>query len=110
MAWLITENYLNEERFAIAYAGGKFRVKKWGKIKIKQNLVFKKVSDYSIEKALLQISDADYEVVIEDLIRAKWKIAKAKNIYELRNKIAKSVIIKGFEPEKVWELTRTIIG
>lgn len=109
MAWLITENYLNEERFAIAYAGGKFRVKKWGKIKIRQNLVFKKVSDYSIEKALSQINDTDYENVLEDLIRAKWRITKAQNIYELRNKIARSAISKGFESEKVWELTRTII-
>jgi len=109
LAWLITENYLNEERFAIAYAGGKFRLKKWGKIKIEQNLLQKRVSEYSINKALSQIDAAAYLNTLEDLIRAKWRITKANNVYELRNKIARSVIIKGYEPEKVWELTKTII-
>lgn len=109
LAWLITENYLNEERFAIAYAGGKFRLKKWGRIKIEQNLHQKRVSEYSINKALSQIEEATYISTLEDLIKAKWKITKANNVYELRNKIARSVISKGFEPEKVWELTKTII-
>jgi regulatory protein len=109
LAWLITENYLNEERFAIAYAGGKFRIKKWGRIKIKQNLALKKVSGYSIEKALSQIEDDTYLRTLKNLIRAKEKTTKADNTYELRNKIARSVISKGFEPEKVWELVKTII-
>ena len=109
LSWLITENYLNEERFAIAYAGGKFRLKKWGRIKIEQNLKQKRVSEYSINKALTNIDTEAYLSTLEELIRAKWKVAKANNIYELRNKIARSVISKGFEPEKVWELTKTII-
>ena len=52
---LIVENYLDEERFAIHSAGGKFRMKQWGKNKIKQALKFKQVSDYSIKKALKEI-------------------------------------------------------
>ncbi len=49
---LIEENYLNEERFAIQYAGGKFRMKQWGKIKIKYALKAKGINDYVIKKAL----------------------------------------------------------
>src|SRR5690606_33190020 len=52
---LIVENYLNEERFAIHFAGGKFRMKQWGKHKIKQALKLRKVSDYCINKALKDI-------------------------------------------------------
>ena len=57
IATLVSENYLNEQRFAIAYAGGKFRMKGWGRIKIKLALKQKKVSDYCIRKALDEIID-----------------------------------------------------
>src|SRR4051812_48736893 len=57
---LIEEDYLNEERFAIAYAGGHFRIKNWGKEKIKYALKQKRVSDYCIRKALASISNTDY--------------------------------------------------
>lgn len=109
MAWLITENYLNEERYAIAYAGGKFRIKKWGRIKIEQNLRQKRVSEYSIKKALSNIEEAAYLRTLEELIKAKKKFTTADNIYELRNKIARSVISKGYEPDKVWEVMKTIL-
>ncbi len=109
LAWLITENYLNEERFAIAFAGGKFRLKKWGKIKIKQHLQQKKVSEFSISTALAKINKEDYWQTIEYLITKKSASTTAKNVFELRNKIARYVIGKGFESELVWEQTKTIV-
>lgn len=66
IAMMVTEGYLNEERFAIAYAGGKFRIKHWGKNKIKQALKLKKVSDYCIRQALKSISDDDYLKVLNE--------------------------------------------
>ena len=57
---LIEENYLNEERFAIAYAGGKWRVKHWGRVKIKYELKQKQVSEYCIKKALMAIDNDEY--------------------------------------------------
>ena len=65
---LITENYLNEERFAIHFAGGKFRMKQWGKIKIKQALKYKQVSDYCIRKALKEIDAHEYEKTFQKLV------------------------------------------
>ena len=109
LAWLITENYVNEERFAIAFSGGKFRLKKWGKIKIKQHLQQKKVSEYSINKAILQIEEEDYVNTLQELIRQKLRSATADNVYELRNKVARFVINKGYEPEQVWQHTKNII-
>src|SRR6201996_8784258 len=52
LSTLIEENYLNEERFAIQYAGGHFRLKQWGKVKIRYELKQRQVSDYCIKKAL----------------------------------------------------------
>ena len=110
LAWLITENYVNEERYAIAFAGGKFRIKKWGKLRIANRLEQKKISQYSIDKSLSQIDNKDYLDTMEQLIRQKWQSSSADNVYELRNKVARYVISKGFEPDQVWELTRTIIA
>ncbi len=109
MAWLITENYLNEERYAIAFAGGKFRVKKWGRNKIKQHLGLKKVSEYSINKALAAIDEEEYRQTLTDLIKQKVAQVSAPNSYALRHKVARYVINKGYEPEQVWPLVKTII-
>lgn len=111
VAWLITENYLNEERFASTFAGGKFRVKKWGNIKIRRALEQKRVSEYSISKALKELDSEDYLNTIKELIGAQQKKIKEQNIYILRNKIARHLISKGFEPEAVWQqLTIAIPG
>jgi regulatory protein len=69
---LIEENFLNEERFAIAFAGGRFRIKKWGRVKIRYELGQKKVSTYNIQKGLDSISEEDYLKVLEKLARTKW--------------------------------------
>ena len=109
LAWLITENYVNEGRYATAFAGGKFRMKKWGKIKITNHLKQKKVSQYCINQALSLINEDDYVSTVEQLILQKRDSISADNMFELRNKVARYVIGKGFEPEKVWQLTKTII-
>ncbi len=109
LAWLITENYVNEERFATAYAGGKFRVKGWGKLKIERLLQQKGVSSYSIDKAIDLIEEDEYIAAIRKLIEQKKGSVKAPNIYEYRHKIARFVINRGFEPDKVWQEIVTII-
>ena len=110
LAWLITENYLNEERYAITIAGGKFRSKKWGKLKIQQFLKQKGVSDYSINKALSQIELDEYQATLEQLVRSKWNQTTAPNIYELRNKIARYVLGKGFEPDLTWDIIKRVVN
>ena len=68
IAQLIQDNYLNEERFAISFAGGKFRQKQWGKNKIMQALYQRNISDYCINKAISEIDDVDYANTIERLV------------------------------------------
>src|SRR6185295_8111333 len=64
---LIEKGVLNEERFARAYARGKFRMKQWGKEKIKQGLRLRKVSDYCIKKAFTEIDPGEYEKALHKL-------------------------------------------
>ena len=77
IAKLIEENFLNEERFALALTSGKFRIKRWGRIKIKLELKKHKVSDYLIQKALKSINDKDYEMTIVKIIEKKPSIKMA---------------------------------
>ena len=75
---LIEDNYLNEERFAIQYAGGKFRMKEWGKKKIYYGLKEKQVSDYCINKALKAISQDDYLKTLYNLAEKKYDSLKGE--------------------------------
>jgi len=103
IAELVSENYLNEQRFAIAYAGGKFRMKEWGRIKIKLALKQKKVSDYCIRKALDEISSRDYKKTLNKLLLKKSKEVNESNLLKKKYKVAQYAISRGFEPEMVWE-------
>lgn len=106
IARLITDNFLNEERFAIAFAGGKFRIKKWGRIKIKLELKKRKISDYCIRKAMQQIDDTDYAKTIRDLIAKKSKEIKGGKEHIRKYKIAKFVASRGFEQDLIWEILK----
>lgn len=104
ISYLIEEGFLKEERFAIAYAGGKFRIKKWGKIKIKLALKNKKISEPLIKKALGEISDSDYRKMLQKVISVKEKLVTEKDPYKRKYKIASYAISRGFEPQLVWEV------
>ena len=101
---LIGENFLNEERFAIAFARGKFRIKQWGKVKIKQHLKQKRVSEYCIKKALALIDADEYEKTIQHLIEKKDRESKEKDAFIKRQKTIRYVISRGFEPDIVLSL------
>lgn len=105
MGTLIEENYLNEERFAIAFAGGHFRTKQWGRVKIKYHLKQKQVSEYCIKKALKTIDEDDYRQTLEKLFTEKLKTLKGeKNIFIKKRKLQDHLLQKGFESELVREL------
>jgi regulatory protein len=109
MSQLIEENYLNEERFAIAFAGGKFRIKQWGKTKIKYELAQKQVSAYCIKKALASISDEDYEKTLVKLATEKLKTLQGEtNIFTKKSKLQNYLVGKGYEFGVVGKVVRTI--
>ena len=101
IASLIEDSYLNEERFAIAFAGGKWRIKQWGRVKIKYELKQKQVSEYSIKKALKQIDPDEYVEVLEKIAKERYDSLKAEQWIVRRKKTYDYLIGKGFETELV---------
>lgn len=107
IAHLISNNYLNEERFAEAYVSGKFRIKKWGRVKILRELKLRKISGYSIQKAFEQIDDAEYLQTMRQLVESKSKLTVGKNSWDKQNKLKRYLASKGFETELIFELFKS---
>lgn len=98
IADLIEQGYLNEERFAIAFAAGKFRIKQWGRVKIKYELKQKQVSEYSIKKALKQIGEEEYLKLAKELAEDKYARLKGEQYLIRKKKTVDYLLQKGFEP------------
>jgi regulatory protein len=95
---LIEESYLNEERFAIQFAGGKFRLKQWGKMKIRQALKERQVSEWCIRKAMEEIPEDAYRQVLQKLADRKWaSLQKEKSRPVRLQKTRLYLMQKGFE-------------
>jgi regulatory protein len=99
IADLIEQGYLNEERFAIAFAGGRFRVKEWGRVKIKYELKQKQVSDYSIRQALKQINEEEYLKLLKKLAEEKYASLKNEQWMVRKKKTMDYLMQRGFEGE-----------
>jgi regulatory protein len=109
LAQLIQEGFINEERFAIAFTGGKFRIKHWGKEKIKYALKQKQVSDYCIRKAIGSINDSDYNKIFISLADKKLNSLKSeKNIFIKMRKMKDFLIGNGFEIKMVNAYLKTL--
>jgi len=109
IGFLITEGYLNELRFSKSFCGGKFRIKKWGKIRIQMELKKRKLSDNCIQKGLEEIEDQDYLNTLQILIKSKLKKHHENTAFEQRAKIAAFLTNKGYENELVWDQLRIMI-
>ena len=105
---LIQEDYLNEERYATAFAGGKFRMKGWGKVKIRYELKQNGISDYCIKKALTVIDDEVYLAKATQYYEGKLKeLAKEKNSFIRRKKTQNYLLQKGYELSIINEIMKT---
>jgi regulatory protein len=109
MSSLIVDGYLNEERFAKAFAGGKFRMKKWGRLKIVNELEKKGVSKNCIISGLKEIDDDDYLQTLSTVLTQKAETIEEPNMYVLRDRLSNHAIQKGFEPELVWNVLRELL-
>lgn len=104
ISYLITENYINEERFAKAFAGGRFRIKRWGRNKIKIALKQHGLSGYCIAKGMEEIDDVAYLKALQALAEKKRNLIKGKDNFKKIHRIAAFLIGKGFEADLVWDV------
>jgi regulatory protein len=107
---LIEHNFLNEERYALAFVSGKFRIKSWGKSRIVRELKAQKISDYLIRKAMKQIEDVDYEKTLNTLAQKKWNTLKEKNSLKKMSKVLRFLVSKGYSMEESREAVKSLAG
>lgn len=97
VVFLIESNYLNEERFAIQFAGGKFRIKHWGRKKIQYELAQKGVSSYLIKVALREIDEGPYLTMLRKLAKLKWDALQNESYFPRQSKTNSYLLQKGYE-------------
>ena len=100
---LIQENYLNEERFAKAFARGKFSIKKWGTNRIIRELKFRDISVYNIKSALAEIQNEDYLTTFDELAKKRLGQITEKNPLKRKKKLADYLLYRGWESHLVYE-------
>ncbi len=105
---LITEGFINEERFAKAFARGKFRIKKWGRIKIKHELKKHRITDYCIKSGLKEIDEKEYSKTLKELAEKKSKLIKEKHPLKKKYKLMNFLIGKGYESDFVREIVEKL--
>lgn len=106
---LMQEDFLNEERFARSFVRGKFRIKKWGKKKIKQELKFREISTPIINLAMTEIDEKEYVKTVYQLAEKKLNLLKEPNNFKRRKKLADYLLQKGYEAGLVYEATSVLM-
>ena len=101
---LIKENFINEHRFASAFVNDKFNYNKWGKIKIAAHLRMKKIPGNIIKSSLDSIDYDVYKKTLNDIITSHRRSVKAKNQYDLKAKLLRYGLSKGFESGLLYEI------
>jgi regulatory protein len=105
---LVRENFINETRYAAAFVKDKFNYNKWGKVKISSSLKLKKIPSAIISKALDSIDNETYLKTIADLITVHRRSVRAKNKYELKAKLLRYGLSKGFESSLLYDILNDI--
>ncbi|MCK0130068.1 RecX family transcriptional regulator [Flavobacteriaceae bacterium F08102] len=106
---LLACDFLNEERFAKAFARGKFNIKSWGKVRIIRELKARKITDPNIKLALAEIDDEQYLQKFDELAQRQCDRLKETNVYKKRKKLADYLLYRGWEPDMVYARLKVLI-
>lgn len=106
---LMQEDFLNEERFARSFVRGKFRIKKWGRIRIKQELKLRDISSPIIKRAMTEIDEKQYVQILNELAEKKLNLLKEPNKLKRRKKLSDHLLQKGYEASLVYEVSNSLI-
>jgi regulatory protein len=101
---LLKENFINESRYATAFVRDKFKYNKWGKVKIAAHLKFKKLNPEVIVLALDSIDNEQYNKMLRDLVDSHRRTVKSKNQYDLKAKLLRYGLSKGFESNLLYDI------
>jgi len=98
---LVKENCLNDERFAVAFASGRFKLKQWGRMKIQKGLREKRVSDEIAQKALEQIDEKEYMAILNKIAKERYASLKQEQYLVRKKKTMDYLIQKGYEVDLI---------
>ncbi|MCB0570606.1 MAG: RecX family transcriptional regulator [Phaeodactylibacter sp.] len=110
MGQLIEEGFLNEERFARSFARGKFRIKQWGRNRIRRELKARQVSDYCIRKGLEEIDETEYLETLRALLQKKLENGGEGALAQQKQKAVRYALSRGFEAELAWPMLEELLG
>jgi len=106
---LVEENFVNEERFAKAFAGGKFRIKHWGRLKIRQELRARGLSEYCVKQAMKEIDEKEYHQTLCCLIEKKNASLKDEETLVKKQKLLRYALSKGYENDLAWNAVEELM-
>lgn len=109
IAKLKEEKFLDEERFVKAYVSDKFRLNKWGKLKIRHSLRMKGLSEETIRKTLDGIDEEKYKAVLLKTMKDKAKTIKKKEKFEKMGQVIRFAQSRGFEPELIHRYINVVV-
>ncbi|MGB3616962.1 MAG: regulatory protein RecX [Catalinimonas sp.] len=108
---LESENFVNEERFVSAYVGGKFRMKRWGRTKIRQGLRAHGVSDAAVRAGLGELSDDDYRAALDKLATQKAAtLSPDLEPLKRKQKLVTYLMGRGYESDLIWPTVERILS
>lgn len=105
---MISENFLNEERFAQSFVRGRFRLKKWGRNKILQELKFKGVSPNCIKSGMKEIDPEEYFQILCQVAEKKWRMTKETDSFKRKYKVQQYLMSRGFEMDLILEVMEVV--
>ncbi|MBN3581207.1 RecX family transcriptional regulator [Algoriphagus aestuarii] len=108
--YLLEERFIDEERFSRSFSRGKFRLKKWGKGRIKQELKLRKISEEHIKMGLSEIDPEEYYDTLLSQTEKKWESTREPEIYKRKFKVTQYLMNKGFEIDLVKEAIEGLIS
>lgn len=106
--YLLTEGFLNEDRYAAAFARGKFRIKHWGRNRILSELRSKQLPESRIRESMVQIDEGEYFVALLDILEKRSKTLKEQDPYKRQQKLFAYALQKGYESELIREAMKAL--
>ena len=102
---LIDERFIDHERYVRAFVSDKFRFARWGRIKMRYALRQKGIDDHLINQAFDEvIREDDYKTMVHDFVTARLKTTKGRTPYEVRQKVMRAALSRGYEMDYLHDI------
>ena len=108
IAQMVEEDFINEQRFSEAFVRGRFTIKKWGKVRIRQELKMRDIPEHYISQALSLIPEEEYLDTLHYLARRKWTLTKEPNFLKKKIKVNRFLMFRGFEADLIKDVVEAI--